>query len=84
MYVVIALIMFFLIVNFVKCSERKPEFYFNGKPCYTQSRCIESKTYTKWDLHYGYWMGKWKYHYGPHSVTECVKMKIDTIIIQRR
>ena len=62
----------------------EPKFYINGKPFYLRSRCVESKTETNWEYHYGYNMfsGKWELHYGPNTKTECVHSVIDTIEIK--
>ena len=70
-------------VLFFGCKP-EPEFYINGKPFYTRSRCVESKTETNWEYHYGYNMfrGKWEYYYGPHTKTECVQSVIDTVEIK--
>lgn len=71
-----------LIVS-IGCTQ-KPQFYINGKPYYRNLRCIENKTETKCEWHYGYNMfrGKWEYHYGPNTKTECVKYAFDTIEIK--
>lgn len=62
----------------------EPEFYINGKPFYTRSRCIESKTKTIWKFHHGHnrFSGKWEYHFGPNTKTVCVQSVIDTIEIK--
>lgn len=75
----------FIILILTSCNLKiKPEFYIDGKPYYTSSRCVESKTTSNWEYHYGYNMmrGKFEFHYGPNTKTECLKSVIDTIEIK--
>lgn len=60
----------------------EPEFYINGRPYYTRETCTDYVTKTKIEYHYGYWMGKYQYHYGPHVVTSCVSYRTDTLEIK--
>ncbi len=78
-----SLLVILLCVLFFGCKP-EPEFYINGKPFYTRSRCVESKTETNLEYHYGYNMfrGRYEYHYGPHMKTECVRSIIDTVEIK--
>ena len=71
-------------VLFLGCKP-EPELYINGKPFYTRSRCVESETETIWEYHYGYntFRGKYEFHYGPNTKTECVKSVIDTVEIKQ-
>lgn len=61
----------------------QPEFYRNGKPCYTQSRCVKSHMITKWEYHYGYNFStsKWEYHFGTNESRICDSSVTDTIEI---
>lgn len=70
-------------IIFFGCKP-EPEFYLNNKPCYTRSRCVESRSETKWEYHYGYnvFRGKFEYHYGPNTKTTCLKSVIDTVEIK--
>ena len=71
-----------LIITLSSCIEPKPEFYKDGKAYYTSKRCVKSHTETRNDYHYGYYLGKFRYHYGPHTVTVCDSSTIDTIQIK--
>ena len=74
--------MLFILLILFGCTP-EPEFYINGIPYYTRSRCIESTHETVWEYHYGFsFMGKYEYHYGPHTVTKCIQSTIDTIEIR--
>jgi len=70
-------------IVFFGCNH-KPEFYIDGKPFYTESRCIEHQVETKYEYHYGYNMlrGKHEWHFGPNTKTKCVQSVIDTIEIK--
>ncbi len=61
-----------------------PEFYINGKPYYTCSRCVKSHTIRECGYHYGYnpFRGKFEYHFGNYSKTICDESKVDTIEIK--
>jgi len=56
---------FFIITVFIVSCKPKPQFYIDGKPYYTEKRCIKE------ELAYQF--------YGPKFKMECVEWKIDTI-----
>ena len=76
------ILLLFVLLVFLASCKRKPEFYINRKPYYTQSHCVVTHNETKWEYHYGFWFGKFKWHYGPHDVTICDKSKLDTLEIK--
>jgi len=62
----------------IGCEPRKPDFVRNGKSYRIDTHCEEYKTETKFEYHYGFWMGKWCWHLGPRTVKTCVLYKTDT------
>lgn len=72
------IILLFLLIT----CKSEPEFYIDGKPYYTQKICVKDTTYQKFELHYGYYFGKYQLHTGYHTVTECLEYKTDTIEIK--
>jgi hypothetical protein len=67
-------------LGFVSC-KREPEFYINGKPYYTENKCIKDTTYKVYGYHFGYHFGKLKWHLGFYKKHKCLEETIDTIPI---
>jgi hypothetical protein len=63
------------------CSHN-PDFIKDGKEYYVTKNCSVSHTECKLTYHYGYSMGKWKWHYGPEYSHICDKYTIDTVSIK--
>lgn len=70
----------FIILNMLRCKP-EPEFYINGEPYYTNTHCCKGHHETKWTYHYGFWMGKYGWHYAPQHKYICEQYKTDTIKI---
>lgn len=77
LFIMIAL---FILLNMVRCKP-EPEFYIDGVPYYTYTHCTKGHSETHWTYHYGFWMGKVGWHYGPQSTYICERYKTDTIKI---
>jgi hypothetical protein len=73
-----------LIIFCIFACKPKPEFYIDGKPYYTKTRCIERVSETNYEYHYGYdfLTSSYGWHWGDNTTTTCVKTKIDTIAIK--
>ncbi len=54
--------------------KREPEFYLNGKPYYTQVKCVESKSERVYEYHYGYSTvrGRYCWHWGYNTKFKCI------------
>jgi hypothetical protein len=59
----------------------KPEFYIDGRGYYTETKCDSGEWKTVYDYHYGFWLGKNQFHYGPRTTYECYLYKTDTLQI---
>lgn len=72
-----------LCLLFAGCKP-KPEFYSDGKPCYTRVRCVESHVEDRVDYHWGYSPVELKYcwHVGWHRVNVCDRQVVDTLEIK--
>lgn len=77
------LLLLSLLLSFISCKP-EPEFYINGKPYYTSSRCTKIITENKFGPHYGYnaLSGKFEIHTGSYTETTCIESTIDTIEIK--
>lgn len=72
----------FLLIFLLSC-RRDPEFFINGIPYYTESRCIKDTTYYENTHHYVFSsFGKLVLIYGPEEKHECLNYCIDTIEIK--
>lgn len=77
-------IVFFAILLSSCDFKHEPEFYINGKPCYTRNRCVKSHVESKLEYHYGYnfLTSKFEWHIGNNDVTICDEYQTDTIEIK--
>ena len=73
----------FLLLAAVSCQP-EPEFYIDGQPYYTRTRCIQSHTEVIFDWRYGYdfFTQTYRYSWGPHPVSVCDCYKKDTLQIK--
>lgn len=71
-------ILILILIIFYSCKQ-EPDLYINGKPYIINRICIKDHIETKWSYHYGYWMGKFKWHYGPKTTHFCDEYKVDTL-----
>lgn len=62
--------------------KQKPEFYINGKPYYTQERCVKYVTETQWVYGWGLWNGQFGMVYSPQTVCTCTEYVVDTIALK--
>jgi len=75
-------LIFFAVVLLLFSCDREPEFYVDGKPCYTRTVCVESESETVFEYHYGWHMGTYKWHWGNNTTTTCIETRIDTVEIK--
>lgn len=75
-----------ILILFFNSCEIKPEFYKNGKGYYTRERCLQYKTETVFEYHYGYSImrGKFCWHWGNNTKTKCILSVIDTIEVKTK
>lgn len=72
-----------LLVLLASCKP-KPEFFIDGKPYYTRTKCVKWEEEYQYNYHLGfnYFTGKYEYHLGPHFESVCKENRTDTIEIK--
>jgi len=71
-----------LIITILLLTGCVKKFTKDGIEYKVKTRCLKDTSYTTFEYHYGYWMGKWKYHYGPNTHYECLEYKTDTLQVK--